>query len=145
MKEDKNIENGTKTVEVEVEQVAENSPVSDKLLKICRAINLYTQREITVIDVSQKTVIADQFVITTGASTMQVRSLAENVMEQLEKDEIYPIHEEGVDDGRWAVLDFGEVIVHIFMDETRLIYCLEDLWADGKNTKVYTEEGLKIK
>ena len=134
----------TKEMVDEVEEIQEQ-PASEKLLKICKAISLYTQREITVIDVSQKTVIADQFVITTGASTMQVRSLAENVMEQLEKEDIYPIHEDGVDDGRWAVLDFGEVIVHMFMDETRLIYCLEDLWTDGKNTKIYTDEGLKIK
>ena len=115
--------------------------MEDKLTKICKAINLFTRREITVIDVSERTVIADQFIITTGASTMQVRSLAENIIEQLEKDGIYTIHEDGVDDGRWAVLDFGEVIIHIFMDETKLIYCLEELWADGKNTRTFSDNG----
>ena len=119
--------------------------MEDKLTKICKAINLYTRSEITVIDVSQRTVIADHFIITTGASTMQVRSLAENIIEQLEKEEIYTIHEDGVDDGRWAVLDYGEVIVHIFMDETKLIYCLEELWADGGNTRTYSENGFKEK
>lgn len=115
--------------------------MEDKLTAICKAINMFTRREITVIDVSERTVVADHFIITTGASTMQVRALAENVVEQLEKAGIYTLHEDGVDDGRWAVLDYGEIIVHIFMDETRLIYCLEELWADGKNTRTFTDEG----
>ena len=53
---------------------------------------------------------------------------------------IVPTRTEGVRDGRWAVIDYADVIVHIFNDETRLFYHLERLWADGENLERYVEE-----
>jgi ribosome-associated protein len=68
--------------------------------------------------------------------------MANNIIDQLEKKEIYPLHRDGIDDGRWAVLDFGEVILHIFVDETRLIYALDKVWGTGKNISTFTDDGL---
>ncbi len=87
--------------------------------------------DILVLDVAEKTVLADYFIIASGRSTTQVAALAEHVEEEVDKKlGIQVRRREGVRDGRWAVLDFGDVIVHVFNDETRLFYHLERLWQD---------------
>ena len=88
-------------------------------------------QDILVLDVKEKTSIADYFVIASGRSTTQVVALAEHVEEETEKQLGVSVkRREGVAEGRWAVLDYGDVIVHIFNDETRLFYHLERLWAE---------------
>ena len=78
--------------------------------------------------------------IASGSSSTQVKALSEFVEEKTEKDfSISPVREEGVRDGRWAVIDYGDVIVHIMLDETRLFYHLERLWADGDNLIKFEE------
>ncbi|MEG2450788.1 MAG: ribosome silencing factor, partial [Clostridia bacterium] len=67
----------------------------------------------------------------------QVRSIAENLEQKLSDMEIEVIRNDGFKDGKWAVLDYGSVIVHIFNDATRMFYCLEKLWSDGKNVEFY--------
>lgn len=67
--------------------------------------------------------------------------MGERVEELVERDYgIQPSRTEGVRDGRWAVVDYGDVIVHIFNDETRLFYHLERLWMDGNNLQKFNEE-----
>lgn len=87
-------------------------------------------QDVTVIDLAGKTEVADFFVVASGRSMTHTRSLIENVEEEVEKAGTSPIREEGVREGRWAVIDYGDVIVHIFNDETRLFYHLEELWKD---------------
>ena len=65
------------------------------------------------------------------------RSDAYQSEEELEKEGVFPTREEGVKEGRWAVIDYGDVIVHVFNDETRLLYHLENLWGDDGNVKKY--------
>ncbi len=91
--------------------------------------------DILKIDVTDKTILADYYVIATGRSMTHVKSLAENLEEELDKQGVSPLRREGVRDGRWAVLDYGDVIVHIFNDESRLFYHLERLWDNGENTE----------
>ena len=88
-------------------------------------------------DVKEKTDVADYFVVAGGRSMTHTRSLIEHVEEEMEKEGVSPTRSEGVREGRWAVLDYGDVIVHIFNDETRLFYHLETLWDDGKNVTRY--------
>lgn len=96
--------------------------------------------EITVLDVGKLTVLADYFIICTGRSTTQVRALAENLEDHLAETGLEPLRTEGAKEGRWAVLDYGGVIVHIFNDETRVLFCLEKLWGKGDNVKRFPDD-----
>ncbi len=107
---------------------------------ICRELDEHKAFDITVLDVEHLTVMTDYFVICTAKSNKQVKALAEFVEEKLEEYNIRPSHTDGMTEGKWAVLDYGGVIVHIFNDETRMFYCLEKLWSDGENMKRYEEE-----
>ena len=102
--------------------------------KICQVLSDHKAQDIVCIDVRGKTEVADFYVVASGRSMAQTRALIEHVEEQMDKLEVFPVRREGVREGRWAVLDYGDVLVHIFNDETRLFYHLESLWGDEKNT-----------
>ena len=104
---------------------------------ICKELDERQAVDITILDVEHLTVVTDYFIICTAKSTRQVKALAEFVEEKLKEEGISPIHSDGLTEGKWAVLDYGGVIVHIFNDETRMFYCLEKLWSDGKNMQKY--------
>jgi ribosome-associated protein len=75
--------------------------------------------------------IVDWFVVTSGANPRQVRTIAEAVEERIaEGTGVKPFRVEGLDDARWVLLDYGDVVVHVFLDEVRAFYDLERLWAD---------------
>lgn len=97
-------------------------------------------QDIVLINVSDQTVVCSYFVIASGKSTTQVRALGDNVDEQLKKKYgIEPIRTEGLREGRWAVLDYGDVVVQIFNEESRKFYYLERLWDSGRNVERYTD------
>jgi len=83
---------------------------------------------IVLLDVRALTSIADYFVICSGATERQVRAIAREVLEVLDKEGIAPLHDEGLTDSCWVLLDYGEVIVHIFTPAERDYYRLERLW-----------------
>lgn len=89
--------------------------------------------DIKVLDLADQTVIADYFIIATGRSTTQLRALAENLEEKLEKEDVFVLRKEGIREGRWVVMDYGSVIVHLFNSENRDYYCLEKLWEKEGN------------
>ena len=96
--------------------------------------------DIVLIDVSEQTVVCSYFVVASGRSSTQVRSLGDNVEEQLEKKYgLSPIRKEGMREGRWGVLDYGDVVVQIFNEESRKFYYLERLWDSGRNVERYTD------
>ena len=101
--------------------------------KVCEILNNHKAEDVLMIDVSGKTEVADYYVIAGGRSMTHTRALIEHVDEETEKLGFGAIRSEGVREGRWAVLDSGDVIVHIFNDETRLFYHLEELFDNGKN------------
>ena len=104
---------------------------------ICAELDEHKAVDITILDVAHLTVMTDYFVICTAKSNKQVKALAEFVEEKMRENGVEPTHTDGMGEGKWAVLDYGGVIVHIFNDETRMFYCLEKLWADGKNVTKY--------
>ena len=112
----------------------------EKCLTICNILSSKKAGNIVYIDVAEKTSLCDYFIDCSGRSTTQVKALAENLEEKLEKEhgEI-PRRKEGVREGRWAVVDYADVIVHIFSDEERDFYNLERLWENGKNIVRYTD------
>ena len=103
--------------------------------EICKFLSSKKAEDILMIDVREKTVLCDYFVIASGRSTTQVKALCENLEEKFSKEGVEPRRTEGVRDGRWGVLDYGDVIVHIFNDETRLFYHLERLWGEGESIR----------
>lgn len=105
--------------------------------RICEILKDHKAEDVVSINVKDKSSVADYFVVASGRSSTHTRSLIERVEEEIEKDGTAPVREEGVREGRWAVIDYGDVIVHIFNDETRLLYHLEKLWEDGDNVKRY--------
>ena len=111
----------------------------EKTQLICKILSDRKANDIIYIAVEEKTSLCDYFVIAGGRSKTQVKALAEHLEEKLEKEyEIVPRRREGVQGGRWAVLDYA-VIVHLFGDEERDFYRLERLWEDGKNLTRYED------
>lgn len=101
--------------------------------EICKVLVAKKANDIVCINVSKKTTLSDYFIIASGRSTTQVKALCEYVEEGLSKLGVDVRRREGESEGRWAVLDYGDVIVHVFDDENRLFYHLEKLWEDGDN------------
>ena len=108
--------------------------------KICKILIDRKAQDVVCIDVKEKTTVADYYVVAGGRSMAQTRALIDHVEEQMDKQGVAPLRREGVREGRWAVLDYGDVIVHIFNDETRLFYHLESVWDDGKNITRFTDK-----
>ena len=88
--------------------------------------------DIRVIDISGISVIGDYFVITNGTSDSQVRALVDNVEEKMHKAGYAAKETEGHRSGAWVLIDFGDIIVHIFDKENRQFYNLERIWSDGR-------------
>jgi ribosome-associated protein len=87
--------------------------------------------DIEVIDVTELTSIANFFVIASGSSERQVKAISENIEYEAEKLEIFPKGIEGQREARWILMDYFDVIVHIFHAEERDFYSLEKLWKDS--------------
>ena len=81
----------------------------------------------------------DYFIIASGKSSPQVKALAEYAMDAVEKEGGEVRRKEGMSEARWVVVDFGDVILHVFHDETRLFYNLERLWASGTNIEKFDD------
>jgi len=107
---------------------------------ICKILSDKKAQDIVKIYVAEKTVLADYFIIAGGRSTTQVRALCEYVDEGMSKLGVEVKRRDGETEGRWGVLDFGDCIVHIFNDESRLFYHLERLWGDESNIEKIESE-----
>jgi ribosome-associated protein len=86
---------------------------------------------VVVLDVRELIVITDYFVITSGASQRQVRTIVEEIEKALRDLGRKPVRREGVEDWRWVLLDYFDVVIHVFADEEREYYDLERLWRDA--------------
>lgn len=92
--------------------------------------------DILVLEIKGLTTIADYFIICSGLTSRQVKAVAEAVGEKLSKKAIYPSHIEGLPDARWVLMDYGDLVVHIFDEETRKYYELEKLWGDAPEVEI---------
>lgn len=86
--------------------------------------------DIIALDVSEHLVITDAFVVASAPNDRQVRSIVEAIEEKLQELGVKPIRREGLREGRWVLVDFGEIVVHVQHDEDREYYALERLWRD---------------
>lgn len=104
-----------------------------KMLSIaCKAIDDKKALDIKVIDIREVSVIADYFVITSGSNLNQVQAIVDNVEEQLGRAGFEPKQVEGTRSSNWILMDYGDIIIHVFDEENRLFYDLERIWRDGK-------------
>ena len=92
--------------------------------------------DIRVIDISGVTVIADYFIIASGSNPNQVQALVDNVEEQMYKAGYDDPRVDGYNTASWVLLDYNDVIVHVFSQDDRLFYDLERIWRDGKEIDV---------
>lgn len=101
--------------------------------------------EIKVLDMRKLSDITDFFVICTAEVELHARAVADHIIESLKKKGIRPWHNEGYQNSRWILLDYVDVVVHIFLEETREFYGLEGLWGDAKVKTIDEKSKLKNK
>ena len=87
--------------------------------------------DVVMLDVDGLTSLADTFIICSGRSNRQVTAIAEFIRTDLKKKGIKPLSIEGLKEGHWVLMDYGNVVIHVFYDPVRSFYDLEGLWADA--------------
>ncbi|AEF23589.1 ribosomal silencing factor RsfS [Pseudomonas straminea] len=109
---------------------------SEDLVKVAiAALEEIKAQDITTIDVREKTSITDYMVIASGTSSRHVKSLVDNVLEKTKEQGVRPIGSEGLDSGEWALLDLGDIVVHVMLPTTRQFYDLERLWQGAEQSR----------
>ena len=106
------------------------------VLMAARACDEKKAREIRLININKVSFISEWILIAEGLSDVQVRSITNSVETELrENANIEPIRKEGVNEAKWALLDYGDLIINIFQPEIRKFYDLESFWSNGDNLK----------
>ena len=109
---------------------------NEKLKIIVKALDGKKAENINVLKVSDLTILADYFVIADGTSNTHVKALAEEVDYQLSERGTEPSKRESDTGNTWMILDYSDIIVHIFRKDTRDFYKLDGLWADGESVDI---------
>ena len=107
--------------------------MNEMIQKIVTTLYDKKAQDIVALDVSGMTVICDCLVLACGRCALQVMTLADEVEDRLSEGGVYPLRKEGQQEGRWVVLDYGTVLVHIFHTEEREFYRLDKLWEADNN------------
>ena len=92
-------------------------------------------RDIVILDLRELTSVFDFFVLATGASRRQIHAMAEEIDHAFKQQGDRRLGREGYEESRWILLDYGDVVVHLFEEETRRYYALEDLWGQAQRVK----------
>lgn len=103
---------------------------------VWKALDEKKGEDIKIIEISEITVMADYFVIANGTNMSQVQAMVENVQEKMHQAGFDVKRVEGNRSSSWVLLDYGDVVVHIFDKEDRLFYDLERIWSDGKQITI---------
>ncbi|WP_394252743.1 ribosome silencing factor [Arthrobacter pityocampae] len=100
-------------------------------------------QDIVAIDVSDRLAITDIFVIASAPSERQVNAIVDGIEEELSKQGLKPVRREGRSEGRWVLLDYAQVIVHVQHEEDRVFYALDRLWKDCPSVDLQLEDALQ--
>lgn len=114
----------------------ENKKASELAKLAIQALEDKKAEDISVIDISEVSVIADYFIIAGGSNRSQIQALSDSVEEKIGRAGCPVKQIEGYDTANWVLLDFGDIIVHVFDKENRLLYDLERIWRDGKQIEI---------
>jgi ribosome-associated protein len=104
----------------------------EKLALILEAMEDKRAVDVVVLDVSGLTLMTDAMVICTGNSSVHIRTIAEAVLEKMKEVGIKGIRAEGLQEGRWVLIDYGDVVAHVFAEEERAFYRLEEFWRNAR-------------
>ena len=115
-----------------------------KAVRIAKAAVDLKAENLVALDVRELTSFADLFILATGGSDRHVRAIADAVEEVVEELGERPLGIEGYDEGRWILLDLGDVIVHVFQSEVREHYDLERLWSEAPRLDLLNAEALSV-
>jgi ribosome-associated protein len=122
---------------------AVEEPKADDLEKLMTAARAAAERkalEMVAIDIREIASFAEYFLVCSGTSTRQVQAIADEVMEKLRDErDARPLHTEGYEAATWILLDYGDLIVHVFTEDSRQFYQLERLWRDAKRVELPEE------
>jgi ribosome-associated protein len=97
--------------------------------------------DVVALDLRGISTATDYFVLATGHSDIQVRAIAEHVIDELKAQGDRPTHVEGLEGGRWVLIDYIDVVVHVFHPQARVFYQLEDLWGDAPRRPFEADSG----
>ncbi len=110
--------------------------VEEMLKEIYNAMNDKLGKDITILNIGKVSSLCDYFIIASGTSSRQVKAIADSVEDSLTKVGIEPRGKEGRETQSWILLDYGDIMVHIFDEENRGFYNLEKLWKDAPELKI---------
>ncbi len=108
--------------------------------KIAAAASDKKAKDILLLNMENLSPLTDYFVIASANNVNLVKAIADNIEEKLGEDGIFPSHTEGYPEGRWILMDYGDCVAHIFLEEDRDFYNLEQLWADAPSEAFVEEE-----
>lgn len=108
-----------------------NAPLSRELGKYLVPAFERKAVSITALDVSELTSYTDALIIVEATSNRQVTAIAEHIVKRLKQEKIKTLGAEGIKSGEWALLDYGQAVIHVFNTETKSLYDLEGFWADA--------------
>lgn len=111
----------------------------EKVLECARAAIDKKAEHLKILELTGLSGFTDHFVICSGTSSRQVQAIADSVESAMVSMDHDPLSIEGYEEGRWVLMDFGDIVVHIFLDALREYYDLESLWADAPRVKVPSE------
>jgi ribosome-associated protein len=115
------------------------------VLETAKQLYMKKAEDVRVINVSQITILADYFIIASGRSDVHVKSLCDDIQKYLSAKGKQRLRIEGYREGRWVVIDYGDILIHLFHRQEREFYGLERLWADGDNSKQITDSDILVK
>ncbi len=93
-------------------------------------------KDVILLDLSDLTDIADIFVIASGTSERHVKTISDSIEKGMKEEGVKPLSVEGNEEGRWVIMDYGDVIVHVFLESLRELYDLESLWIEARRQVV---------
>lgn len=114
--------------------------MSDKALKVAQILDNKKADDIVIMDVRGLTIVADYFIVAGASNVNHVRTLSEEVQEKMAEAGIRPLRTEGENECRWVVIDYGDMLVHIFHNKEREFYQLERLWKVEGNYLDYSRQ-----
>ena len=119
--------------------MSENDSVLERVYTCARVAVEKRGADLTLLEVGELTSYTDYFLLVSASSDRRVKTIAEAMKKQMTDEGLLALGVEGVNDGRWALLDFGAFIVHVFFEEVRPLFDLEGLWSDAKRIKLPDE------